>query len=93
MCADVPGECARLLKRQRGVIARWQAPAVGLGAGFIDGQLRWGRWQPLYFGVYAAFTGVPSRESLLWAGLLRAGPGAVLSHHTAAELDGLTDHP
>jgi hypothetical protein len=93
MSADLPAECARLLKRQRGVIARWQAPAVGLDAGFIDGQLRWGRWQPLYFGVYAAFTGVPPRESLLWAGLLRAGPGAVLSYHTAAELDGLADHP
>jgi hypothetical protein len=93
MSADLPGDGARLLKRQRGVIARWQAPAAGLGTAFIDGQLRRGRWRPLYFGVYAAFTGVPPRESLLWAGLLRAGPGAVLSHHTAAELDGLTDRP
>ena len=93
MSVDLPGDCARLLKRQRGVIARWQAPAAGLSPTFIDGQLRRDRWQPLYFGVYAAFTGVPPRESLLWAGLLRAGPEAVLSHHTAAELDGLTDHP
>jgi hypothetical protein len=93
MTADLPGDCARLLKRQRGVIARWQAATVGLSAGFIDGQVRWGRWQPLYFGVYAAFTGIPPRDSLLWAGLLRAGPGAVLSHHSAAELDGLTDRP
>jgi len=91
MSADLPGDGARLLKRQRGVIARWQAPAAGLSTAFIDGQPRRGRWRPLYFGVYAAFTGVPPRESLLWAGLLRAGPGAVLSYHTAAELDGLTD--
>jgi hypothetical protein len=93
MSADLPGDCARLLKRQRGVIARWQAPAVGLSPTFIDGQLRRDRWRPLYRGVYAAYTGTPPRESLLWAGVLRAGPGAVLSHHSAAELDGLTDRP
>jgi very-short-patch-repair endonuclease len=93
MSADLPGDCARLLKRQRGVLARWQAPAAGLSAAFIDGQLRHGRWQPLYRGVYAAYTGAPPRESLLWAGVLRAGPGAVLSHYSAAELDGLADAP
>jgi hypothetical protein len=93
MSADLPGDCARLLKHQRGVIARWQVPAVGLSPAIIDAQLRRGRWRRLYFGVYAAFTGVPPRESLLWAGLLRAGPGAVLSHHSAAELDGLIDRP
>jgi hypothetical protein len=86
-------ECAELLSFQGGVIARWQAPAVGLSPAAIDTRLRRGRWRPLYRGVYAAYTGVPPRESLLWAGLLRAGPGAVLSHHTAAELDGLTDRP
>jgi hypothetical protein len=91
MSAELSGECAQLLKRQRGVIARWQAPSVGLSPSVIDGLLRQDRWQPLYFGVYAVFTGAPPRESLLWAGLLRAGPGAVLSHHSAAELDGLTD--
>jgi very-short-patch-repair endonuclease len=93
MSADVPGDCANLLEFQLGVIARWQAPSVGLSPAVIDAQLRRGRWQPLYFGVYAAFTGIPQHESLLWAGLLRVGPGAVLSHHTAAELDGLTDRP
>jgi hypothetical protein len=86
-------ECAELLSIQHGVIGRWQAPAVGLSPAVIDTRLRRGRWQPLYRGVYAAYTGVPPRESLLWAGLLRAGPGAMLSHHTAAELDGLTDRP
>jgi hypothetical protein len=91
MSADLPGDCARLLAFQRGVIARWQSPAVGLRPAVIDGQLRYGRWRPLYRGVYAAYTGAPPRESLLWAGLLRAGPGAVLSHHSAAELDGLAD--
>ena len=41
-------------------------------------------------GVYAAFTGQPCREAQLWAVLLRAGPDAILSHRTAAELFDLT---
>lgn len=59
----------------------------------IDGRLRRGRWQPMYRGVYAAFTGPAPRLAVVWAALLRAGPGAVLSHDTAAELDNLTDSP
>jgi len=74
-------------------MARWQAADVTLAPAVIDALLRQGRWQPLYRGVYAAFTGRPPRKCLLWAAVLRAGPGAVLSHQTAAELDGLTDQP
>jgi hypothetical protein len=43
--------------------------------------------------VYAAFTGPPPRQAWLWAAVLRAGPGAVLSHLTAAELHALLDTP
>ena len=39
------------------------------------------------------FPGSPTRETILWAALLRAGPGAVLSHQTAAERHGLIDEP
>lgn len=48
-------------------------------------------WQRIYPGVYATFTGPLTRESRLWAVLLHAGPRALLSHETAAELLGLTD--
>lgn len=89
----LPEQCRALLEHQHGVIARWQAAQVGLELQVIDAQLRRGRWQPLYHGVYAAFTGQPPRAALLWAAVLRAGPGAVLSHHSAAELDGLADRP
>jgi len=34
-----------------------------------------------------------SREAMLWAATLRVGPGAALSHQTAAELNGLYDEP
>jgi very-short-patch-repair endonuclease len=56
----------------------------------ISSLLRSGRWQPLQRGVYATFSGAPSRDAELWAAVLRVGPQAVLSHQTAAELDGLT---
>lgn len=93
MPTPLSDDCAWLLDRQRGVLARWQAAAVGLDPGTIDTLLRSDRWRQLYRGIYAMYTGNPSRESQLWAGVLRAGPGAALSHHTAAELDSLTDRP
>jgi hypothetical protein len=87
------GACQELLEIQQGVIARWQVAQAGHDARIVDPRLRSGRWQPLYRGVYATFTGRPSRIALLWAAVLRAGPGAALSHETAAELDGLIDKP
>jgi hypothetical protein len=47
----------------------------------------------LHPGIYCAFTGPPPRMATLWAALLAAGPGAVLSHESAAELAGLLDGP
>lgn len=85
--------CQELLELQHGVIGRWQAAEAGLDLQAIDAQLRRDRWQALYRGVYATFTGEPTRSALLWAAVLRAGPGAVLSHHSAAELDALIDRP
>jgi very-short-patch-repair endonuclease len=90
MTADLPEDCRQLIELQRGVLARWQAPAVELDWATIKSQLRSGRWRPLQRGVYATFTGEPCREAELWAAVLRAGPHAVLSHQTAAELEGLT---
>ncbi len=90
MSANLPKNCRRLIELQRGVIARWQAPTVELTPTTINSLLRSGRWQPLQRGVYATFSGNPGRDSELWAAVLRAGPQAVLSHQTAAELDGLT---
>jgi very-short-patch-repair endonuclease len=90
MTANLPESCRQLINRQRGVLARWQAPAVELKPTTIDSLLRSGRWQPLQRGVYATFSGRPSRDAELWAAVLRAGPQAILSHQTAAEVDGLT---
>jgi len=75
------------------VIARRQGAEVGIGPDTMRSRVRNGRWQRLQRGVYATFSGDPAREAVLWAALLRAGPGAVLSHQTAAERHGLTDEP
>jgi very-short-patch-repair endonuclease len=93
MTADLPVSCRELIELQRGVLARWQASAVELRPATIKSLLRSGRWQQLRRGVYATFTGEPSRDAELWAAVLRAGRHAVLSHQTAAELDRLVSRP
>jgi Transcriptional regulator, AbiEi antitoxin len=91
MTAALPPEIRRLLDRQEGVIAVGQAVAAGLSGKGVRDQVRAGRWQSLHRGVYAGFTGKPGRAAELWGALLRAGPDAVLSHQTAAEVWGLVD--
>jgi hypothetical protein len=93
MAHELPRPCLRLLSAQCGVIASWQAEAAGISGRHMRNLELSERWQRLYFGVYAAFTGQPPRSAGLWAAVLRAGPRAILSHETAAELDGLSDKP
>jgi predicted transcriptional regulator of viral defense system len=90
---DIPDAGADLARWQAGVMSRQQLLWAGLTPQVITTRLERKRWQPLYRGVYAVFSGPPPREAWLWAAVLRAGPGAVLSHLTAAELHGLIDSP
>lgn len=90
---EVPAQLAEIVEWQAGAISRQQLLAAGLSPQWIFRRLERGRWQQLHRGVYAVFTGPPGRETWLWAAVLRAGPGAVLSHLTAAELHGLLDRP
>jgi hypothetical protein len=81
------------LDLQAAAIACRQGTEAGIDPETMRTRFRSGRWQRLYRGVYATFSGEPARETVLWAALLRAGPGAVLSHQTAAERHGLIDEP
>ena len=81
------------LQGQSRVVSRRQARDAGWPKGTIDSRLRSGIWQRLSRAAYATFTGDLSREAQLWAVVLWAGPGAALSHETAAELHGLIDQP
>jgi len=79
-----------LAESQGGAVTRQQALRSGLTAAEVRGRTDSGRWQRLYPGVFAVFTGPPGRMTTLWAAVLKSGPGAVLSHQTATELAGLT---
>lgn len=93
MPIEMPPQSSELLAIQGRAIARRQGAKAGMDPRAMRGQVSNGRWQRLQWGVYAAFSGVPARETILWAALLRAGPDAVLSHQTAAERHGLIDEP
>jgi len=93
MPTDMSPQAHELLTAQSKVIASRQGPIAGVDARVMRGRANSGRWQRLERGVYATFSGDPTRETMLWAALLRAGPDAVLSHQTAAERHGLIDEP
>ena len=93
MPIEMPPQSGELLAIQGRAIARRQSIEAGMDPRAMRGQVSNGRWQRPQRGVYVAFSGVPARETILWAALLRAGPDAVLSHQTAAERHGLIDEP
>ncbi|HEY4850246.1 MAG TPA: type IV toxin-antitoxin system AbiEi family antitoxin domain-containing protein [Streptosporangiaceae bacterium] len=90
---DFNDSLRELIQRQRGVLSRQQLLNAGFSEDLINARLRRGRWRQIHLGIYATFTGEWSREVRMWAAVLRAGVGAALSHHTAAELDRLVKDP
>jgi hypothetical protein len=92
---DVSGEIPRSLREharwQAGVITRKQALDSGITSNAIRWKIKNGAWWKMYVGVYVTFTGPLTRDAELWAAVLFAGPGARLSHETAAEINRLID--
>ncbi len=91
--ADIPGKreaervdrrIGRLAERQHGVVGRGQLRRLGLGAGRIEDRLLAGKLVPLHRGVYAVGHGLVSPRGAWFAALIAAGPGATLSHRSAA---------
>ena len=82
-----------LLSVQEGIVDRDQARRSGLSDRQIGHRLSSGRWQRIHSGVYATFSGPVSRNARLWAAVRWAGPDAMLSHETAAEVQGIIDAP
>jgi hypothetical protein len=89
----LPGRLRAHASMQGGVVTRRQAISAGMSSHAIVWRLRSNRWQQVYRGVYATFTGPLDRTARLWAAVLYAGRGAVLSHETAGELQELLDKP
>jgi len=90
---EIPARLRQQAQWQAGMITREQALRGGLSRSAITSKLTHARWQQVYRGVYATFTGPIDRDAALWAVVLYAGPGARLSRETAAELIRLTDRP
>lgn len=68
------------------MIARRQLVGLGPGKGAIDHRVKLQRLVPFHRGVYAVGHGAISNEGHWMAAVLAGGPGAVLSHRSAAEL-------
>jgi hypothetical protein len=93
MTKPLTTELRTLAQYQQGIVDREQAIGAGLSRGAVRRRVQSGDWQRLGRGVYATFTGESTREAKLWKTVLHAGPGAVLSHETAAELHGFAEKP
>jgi very-short-patch-repair endonuclease len=89
----LPPRLQSYAKLHGGVVTRKQAIKAGMSRHAIEWRLQAGRWQQAYRGVYATFTGPLDRTARLWAAVLYAGRGAVLSYETAGELQKLVDKP
>src|SRR3954447_7604269 len=77
---------AALAERQHGVVGRAQLLAAGVSARAIEHRLATRRLHRVHRGVYAVGHPVLSMRGHWTAGVLAAGPGAVLSHRAAAAL-------
>jgi predicted transcriptional regulator of viral defense system len=84
---------AELAARQHGVFGLDQLRALGITARAVQKRCASGRLHRIHRGVYAL---VPrellKREGLYMAAVLACGPGAVLSHRSAARLHGLRNY-
>jgi very-short-patch-repair endonuclease len=71
-------------RRQHAVLTREQLLALGFSADAIKHRIRTGRLHPKWRGVYAVGRPELTREGEWMAAVLACGPGAVLSHASAA---------
>ena len=95
---EIQGECrsrqrdralAALAARQHGVVARRQLLELGIGTGAVDHRVAIARLQPVHRGVYSVGPAHPGPRARWMAAVLACGPGALLSHRSAAALWGL----
>jgi very-short-patch-repair endonuclease len=80
---------AVLAHRQHGVVARRQLAALGVTETMVRNRMRRGQLLQLHRGVYAVGHRRLRREGHWLAAVLAVGPGAVLSHRTAAAVHGI----
>lgn len=86
---DVERAVARIAGGQENVISREQLLGAGLGRGAIAHRVKAGTMRRLHWTVYLLGAAPPTQVGRAWAAALSCGPGAVVSHRSAAELFGL----
>jgi very-short-patch-repair endonuclease len=77
---------AALALRQHGVVALWQLGELGLGASGARNRVAAGRLHRVHRGVFAVGHAGLTRNGRYMAAALACGPGAVVSHRSAAAL-------
>lgn len=82
-----------LIAKQDGVATTGQLALGGLGPSVVSRHVRAGRWQRAFRGVVILQSGAPSWRQQARAALLAAGPGAALSHRSAAFVHGFVSAP
>lgn len=80
---------AFVAQRQHGVVTLAQLVALGLSPSAVRARVRSGRLRRLHRGVYAVTGVTPGLHLHYMAAVLACGPGAVLSHQSAAALWGV----
>jgi predicted transcriptional regulator of viral defense system len=83
---SVDAEIAALAARQHGVITTRQLAALGLGQRAVSHRAAAGRLHRVHRGVYAVGHPILTANGHRMAAVLACGPGAALSHASAAAL-------
>jgi predicted transcriptional regulator of viral defense system len=83
---SVDAEIAALAARQHGVVARRQLEALGLSRSAVGRRAGDGRLHRIHRGVYAVGHPILQANGHRMAAVLACGPGAALSHASAAAL-------
>jgi very-short-patch-repair endonuclease len=84
MNAAIEHGLARLATRQHGIVTREQLLGLGLSPSTVDRWARIGRLHRVHRGIYAVGHTATRRQASYVAAVLAAGPGAALSHVSAA---------
>ena len=79
---------ALMANRQGGAFSFAQAIACEFPRSTIGRRIHTGAWERVHPGVYVVGGGQPTRDRELWAAVLAAGRGAVVTHESAALLHG-----
>lgn len=91
MGREISSTTRATIEAQAGIVSRQQLLRDGTNKMTIVSRLKNGKLRQVHPGVYNTYPGELTRRAELWAAVLYAGRGAMLSHETAAEILGISD--